>query len=152
MTHQVFDVDKVDWESYFRTQQQGSGEANYDDAKYFRGFRYQRGGGLKNVLGSVGRFLRPIALNLAESAKQEAGAALGRALTDVREGKSIGDAVSSQSKQALHNLGSRIQSQCGKGKSNTKILKDIMGEQQATPSGPNPISLRKNRRKDYLDF
>ena len=77
MTHIFFDQDKIDWSPYLRSQQmegvvmEGRGESSETAARVFRGLRYTNGyGTVRNMLGSIGCFLLPIASNLAKTAKK----------------------------------------------------------------------------------
>lgn len=173
MTHTLFESEKIDFMPYLRSQQFGEGtmmegrggDMDYENAKFFRGIRYQKGYGVKSALASVGRFLLPIAQNLATSAKSEAQDTLANIGSDLAQGRPVTETLKEQGKQALRNFGSRIQ-QCGKGKKSPhrkrKILKnislaEISGEQASEPitSGPNPVSntiRKRKRRADYLDF
>lgn len=123
MTHVYFDQDKIDWSAYVGSQQRGQGQQQQtggggvaDDPKIYRGMRYVRGyGSIRNVLGSVGRFLMPIATNIMESAKKEAVSSLGNIATDLSQGRSIGETVKEHATGAAKRLGTTIE-QCGKGK------------------------------------
>lgn len=126
MTHVFFDPNTVNWISYFKNPQVGSGIV---EPKVFRGMRYVRGyGSVKNMLGSLGRFLMPIASNIMESAKREAVSTLGNISQDIAEGRRpIGETLMEQGTSGLRRIGEKMQ-QCGKGKKKNK------------------------RRVDYLDF
>jgi hypothetical protein len=127
MTHQFFDADKINWSAYLTSQQVGqgyrmSGRGNLEDEgnkEFFKGLRHVRGYGvgstLKGALGSVGRFLLPIASNIIESAGHEADATLGRIGTDLVQGQPLMETLKAQSRRGLSNVGRKIQ-QCGKGK------------------------------------
>jgi hypothetical protein len=147
MTHIFFDQDKLDWSAYIRGQQRGQGIGDEIDApKIFRGTRYTRGyGSIRNVLGSVGRFLMPIASNIMQSAKKEALSSLGTAVADISEGKEIGETLKEQATGAAQRLGSRMQ-QCGKGK-----RKVIDGKLLDVSNGSNGSNGRR-KRLGYLDF
>jgi hypothetical protein len=142
MTHIYFDQDKIDWSAYVRGQQRGQGD---DEQKIFRGMRYVRGyGNIRNVLGSVGRFLLPIATNIMESAKKEAVSSLGAIASDLSQGRAVGEAVKEHAKGAAERIGSRLE-QCGKGQ---KINKNARKKEVPKIRGKS----RKNERLSYLDF
>jgi hypothetical protein len=163
MTHVYFDTEQVDWAPYLRQQQVGQGymmggrDDVQDTDKIFRGTKYMRGYGVKSTLSSIGRFLLPIASNLMQSAKEEAGSTLGKIGADMAEGKPFQETIRAATTAAARNLGARVQ-QCGKGR-RKKIIKqlaiaDISGDQVAEPivSGPNPIPKRRGKKRDYLDL
>ena len=141
MTHVAFDPDSVDWSRYLTRQQMGQGmvmagrgETEDPNRQVFKGMRYVRGyGSIKGVLGSIGRFLLPIAANLAESARTEAQSTLGRVGADLAEGKPVLGTISSRAEEGISNIGRKIQ-QCGKGKRKKALLLD------------------GNMKKDYLDI
>ena len=158
MTHVFFDQDKIDWTPYLRQQQKGEGvimegrgEVDSGTARVFRGLRYTNGYGIvQNMLGSIGRFLMPIASNLAESAKKEAIGALGNVAAETAAGKPLLSTLTEEAKAVGNRLGEKLQ-QCGKGrKQRQRRPKTIV------PSTPPPIIIPSNRKKrkvsDYLDF
>ena len=156
MTHVYFDSDKIDWDSYLGSQQVGQGfrmtgrgiPGNESSNDFFRGQRYVRGYGagsmIKGALGSLGRFLLPIATNIMESAGREADETLGRIHQDIGQGQPLLGAIKEQSRKGLSNIGQKIQ-QCGKGKKSGNKNKTI-----SISSNPNTMVKRK-RRYDYLD-
>ena len=158
MTHVFFDQDKIDWTPYLRQQQKGEGvimegrgEVDSSSARVFRGLRYTNGYGVvQNMLGSIGRFLMPIASNLAESAKKEAIGALGNVAAETAAGKPLLSTLTEEAKAVGSRLGEKLQ-QCGKGrKQRLRRPKTIV------PSTPPSIIIPSNRKKrkvsDYLDF
>jgi hypothetical protein len=106
MSYVSFDVDSIDWDKFLNVQEGGQ------STNYFVGQRYMRGYG---VLGSIGKFLLPIAKNLASTVGNEGVAAGTRILKDVTEGKEFGEAIKEHSKKGFENLSEKIK-QCGKGK------------------------------------
>lgn len=161
MTHVYFDSDQVDWAPYLRQQQVGQGymmggrEDAQEVEKVFRGTKYMRGYGVRSTLSSIGRFLLPIAGNLMQSAKEEAGSTLGKIGADLARGQPIQETLKQHASTAAQNFGARVQ-QCGKGK-RKRIIKqiDLAGITGDDPvvSGPNPIPRRRRTRKrDYLDL
>jgi hypothetical protein len=163
MTHITFDSDKIDWSSYLSSQQVGQGfrmvgRGNDEDgAQYFRGLRYMRGYGagsiIKGALGSLGRFLMPIASNIIETAGREADQTLGRIGADLVTGKPVFEAVKEQATKGLSNIGQKIQ-QCGKGrkipnkkhirpKINANFMENIINSKRVK---------NVKRRRDYLDL
>ena len=107
MTHIPIDIDSINWDQYFGGGVQEEGQ----DAKYFVGQRYMRGYGF---LGSIGKFLLPIAKNLASSVGAEGVEAGTRVLKDVSEGKTFTDALKEHGQQGIKNLAEKMK-QCGKG-------------------------------------
>ena len=98
------------------------------------------------MLGSIGRFLLPIASNLAETAKKEALQSISNVSNDTVAGKPFLNALTEEVKAASSRLGEKIQ-QCGKGKQK-KRQKSIYS---LTPPFPI-IKAKKKRSGDYLDF
>lgn len=158
MTHIFFDQDKIDWTPYLKQQQigegvmmEGRGELDSSSARVFRGLRYTNGYGVvRNMLGSIGRFLMPIASNLAESAKKEAIGALGNVAAETAAGRPLLNTLTEEAKAVGNRLGQKLQ-QCGKGrKKKQRRPKTIVS------STPPPIIMPLNRKKrkvaDYLDF
>jgi hypothetical protein len=167
MTHVIFDQDSIDWSQYLSRQQVGqgmvmSGRGDSEDVnkQIFRGTRYVRGyGSIKGVLGSIGRFLLPIASNIAGTAKEEAQQSLGRLGADIVQGKPLLGSIKQQTQEGLSNIGKKLQ-QCGKGKrkhskkpseKNRDILKDISTYEINNNQGLRGTKTRK-RRGDYLDI
>lgn len=172
MTHVTFDPDSIDWSPYLNRQQighgfrmSGRGEPEDENKHVFKGMRYTRGyGSIKGVLGSIGRFLMPIASNLAETAKSEAKSTLGRVSADIAQGKPLLGTITENARTGLTNVGQKIQ-QCGKGKKrrpkNTprKLFRDVV---EVNPTGLNsspsvyaktkPLKVGSKRKLDYLDF
>ena len=111
MTHVFFDSDKLNWNDYIRQQQVGEGKIlagrEEIDPNFFEGTRYMRGYGIRNALGSIGRFLLPIASSLMETAKGESQPTLGRIGSDVVQGKPILDIIREQGVAGLKNIGSK---------------------------------------------
>ena len=114
------------------------------------------------VLGNIGKFLLPIAKNLASSISEEGITAGTRILKDVNEGKSITYALKEHSKKGLENLAGKIQ-QCGKGKTQKKTKqqqskrhKSMISMYPPRPDSPTPTSsaaIKKRKRKlDQLDI
>jgi hypothetical protein len=102
-----FDIETINWDQFINTQDGGQ--------RYFVGQRYMRGYG---VLGSIGKFLLPIAKNLASTLGSEGVEAGQRILKDVTEGKNFGEALKEHSKKGLENISEKVK-QCGKGKTQT---------------------------------
>ena len=65
-------------------------------------------------LGSIGKFLLPIAKNLASSVGAEGVEAGTRVLKDISEGKTFTDALKEHGQQGIKNLAEKMK-QCGKG-------------------------------------
>lgn len=169
MTHVFFDRDKLDWSVYLRKQQIGQGEwmegrgggieGDQANPRVFRGARYVRGWGfIRNALGSIGRFLMPIASNLMQSAKTEAANTLGNIASDIAEGKNVSDVFKEQTTQGLRNYGRKVQ-QFGKGKNRANRLRSIAGAEISNSQMPAIINndsqvpkRRRIRKPDYLDF
>ena len=129
MPYTPIDIDSINWEQYFN--QQGSG-------KYFVGEKYMRGYG---ILGNIGKFLLPIAKNLAETVGTEGLAAGTRIMKDVAEGKELTEALKEHSKQGLQNIGEKVK-QCGKGR-----------KKQKPPFYKQNKSFKTKKRKlDQLDY
>ena len=152
----------------------GEEEQQLATPKVFRGMRYVRGyGAVQNILGSIGRFLLPIAKNVAQSAQQEAVGALGGVATDLASGRAVGETIKDRGSTAVRTLGTRLQ-QCGRG-SKTKnfrhskeLLRDLatmeIGHNQkptsklrGSGSGLPPsthLSMKRKRlrRPDYFDM
>jgi hypothetical protein len=159
MTHVFFDSEKIDWAPYMARQMRGQGyvmqgRGNDDDQvqtqpRVFRGLRYVRGyGAIKNIMGSVGRFLLPLAQNLAATAQKEVLGQIGHVAGDVASGKALPEALMERGKQTARRFESRLQ-QCienppkttsggGKGpsKSNRKI-KNILRDLATMEIGHN---------------
>jgi hypothetical protein len=121
MTHVFFDSEKIDWAPYMARQMRGQGyvmhgRGNDDQVqtqpRVFRGLRYVRGyGAIKNIMGSVGRFLLPLAQNLATTAQKEVIGQIGHVAGDVASGKALPEAIMERGKQTARRFGSRLQ-QC----------------------------------------
>ena len=159
MTHIFFDQDKIDWGPYLQKHQVGDGfvmqgrggmDSN-ENAKVFRGLRYTRGYGfVGNMLGSIGRFLLPVASNIAESAKHEAIKSLGHVAGEAAAGKPLIDSFKEEAKAMGSRLGQKIQ-QCGKGQKRKKkfpIINSLPSELVKTMGG----NRKRERKIDYLDF
>lgn len=129
MSHVPIEPDKLDWFSFVAAQEGRGLQETVPLSHYFQGFRYQRGSGM---LGSIARFLMPIAKNIANTAKQEGIAAGAKILGDLTEGKNIKESLMEHSKEGMQNLAQKLQ-QCGKGRTKKRT----------------PI---KRRRRDQLDF
>ncbi|HEX4851517.1 MAG TPA: hypothetical protein VFV08_11955 [Puia sp.] len=171
MTHVYFDQDKIDWSSYLRRQQIGQGEwmegrgggieGDQANPRVFRGARYVSGWGfVRNALGSIGRFLMPIASNLMQSAKSEAASTLGNIASDIAAGRSVTEAFKEQGTQGLKNYGRKVQ-QFGKGKKaaqKANNLRSIAGLEISNSQMPTVLTAgnipkrRRVRKPDYLDF
>jgi len=169
-----FDTDKIDWSQYLSSQQigqgtimMGRGELQEENKSGFKGTKYVRGwGSVKGVLGSIGRFLLPIASNLMESAKGEAINTLGRVSDDLTQGRPVLSTIKSQATQGLQNVGQKLQ-QCGKGKrrkkalitpkkfKNANILKELSTLEISNNQKGEPIKgngKKRGRKGDYLDI
>ena len=159
MTHIFFDQDKIDWGPYLQKHQVGDGfvmqgrggmDSN-ENAKVFRGLRYTRGYGfVGNMLGSIGRFLLPVASNIAESAKHEAIKSLGLVAGEAAAGKPLIDSFKEEAKAMGNRLGQKIQ-QCGKGRKRKKkfsTVNSVLPELIKTVGG----SRKRKQKNDYLDF
>lgn len=118
MTHTPIDVDSINWDNFYTGVQFGG-----QDAKYFTGQRYMRGYG---ILGSIGKFLLPIAKNLASSVGSEGIEAGTRVLKDVSEGKSFTDALKQHGQQGMQNLAEKMK-HCGRGTEDTLVTKTQKG-------------------------
>src|SRR5215469_7114928 len=116
MSHTPIDVDSINWDMYLNNNQEGG--SGGDQQKYFVGQKYMRGYG---VLGNIGKFLLPIAKNLATSLGSEGVEAGTRILKDVTEGKDFTDSLKEHSQKGLENLADKMK-QCGKGKKKKKIV------------------------------
>lgn len=127
MPHVLFDVNKPG-NDYFQTShflQEGSGF--FQGMRYQRGNGVQRGGGVMGVLSKAWKYLGPLAKKYVAPLAKEALQALAdegmetgqKVLSDVREGKDLGDVLKSQGKQAAKNLmkkaGARL-TQAGSGR------------------------------------
>jgi hypothetical protein len=108
MTHVAIDVDAINWDSYFSSTQTGGGNGE----KWFVGQRYMRGYG---ILGSIGKFLLPIAKNIASSVGSEGVEAGTKILKDIGEGRNLSETLKEHSLKGLQNLGEKMK-QCGKGR------------------------------------
>lgn len=154
MTHVPVDIDSINWDQYINVQEGG--------AKYFQGQRYMRGYG---ILGNIGKFLLPIAKNLATSVGSEGIEAGSKVLKDVTEGKNLTDALKEHSKKGLENLAEKIK-QCGKGqkggakkkkkKKRAVIKQPTVSMYPQRPASPTPLPPKKpvirRRKKDQLDI
>jgi hypothetical protein len=149
-THVPIDIDSINWDHYIGSQEGGS----KIDNKYFIGQKYMRGYG---ILGNIGKFLLPIAKNLATSIGSEGVEAGTRVLKDVTEGKDFTDALKEHSKRGLENLADKMK-QCGKGSGRTKISTNKPPRNMAINYYPqisrDSIKPRKGRRRkpDQLDI
>ena len=155
MPHVPIDIDSINWDQYINVQEGG--------ARYFQGQRYMRGYG---ILGNIGKFLLPIAKNLATSVGSEGIEAGSKVLKDVTEGKNLTEALKEHSKKGLENLGEKLK-QCGKGqnggaKKKRKKKKRSQPKQPTVsmypprPASPTSLPLKKptvrRRKKDQLDI
>ena len=121
MTHIFFYSEKIDWAPYMARQMRGQGyvmhgRGNDDQVqtqpRVFRRLLYVRGyGAIKNIMGSVGRFLLPLAQNLATTAQKEVIGQIGHVAGDVASGKALPEAIMERGKQTARRFGSRLQ-QC----------------------------------------
>ena len=131
-------------------------------------------------LGSIGKFLLPIAKNLASSVGAEGVEAGTRVLKDVSEGKTFTDALKEHGQQGIKNLAEKMK-QCGKGEEEeTGLLKRQKGSGKTTmrgkkrarkavkktptfsmyptrPASPSrvltaPVPKRRRRKPDQLDI
>lgn len=143
MTHTFIDPNQLNWADFIQSQE-GRGPALASTPKYFQGLRYQRGGG---VLGSIARFLMPIAKNIASTVGQEGISAGTKMLSDIAEGKNLKETLMEHSKKGLENIATKLQ-QCGKGKKRSRknTKKNIQ-----IPSQLNP-TLKKRRYMDQLSY
>lgn len=129
MTHVFFDPDSVNWTSYLESQE-GKG-------KFFVGSKYQRGFG---VFGRVGKFLMPIAKNIAESLLKEGVSTGSSVLKDIGEGKDMAQSLATHAKTGLTKVGQKMQ-QCGKGR-----------KRVSTKKSSRKIQVIKRRPYDQLSF
>jgi hypothetical protein len=74
------------------------------------GTKYQRGYG---VIQNIGKFLLPIAKNIANMGVGEAMSAGSNVLRDVAEGKNLPESALEHVKTGISNIGRKMQ-QCGK--------------------------------------
>jgi hypothetical protein len=136
MSHVPFDIETINWDQFINTQDGGQ--------RYFVGQRYMRGYG---VLGSIGKFLLPIAKNLASTLGSEGVEAGQKILKDVTEGKDFSQALKEHSKKGLENLSEKIK-QCGKGKS--QAGRGRKRKRKTNTLGfNNPKLLAKNTKSKY---
>jgi hypothetical protein len=105
MAYAPIDVEAINWDQFLNVQEGGQMD------RYFVGQRYMRGYG---VLGSIGKFLLPIAKNLASTVGSEGLEAGKNLLKDVTEGKDFSEALKEHSKKGFENVTSKMK-QCGKG-------------------------------------
>ena len=180
MTHVFFDSDSIDWAPYFARQMVGQGQIMQGRGppdemiapiKVFRGMRYVKGyGSVRNMFGSLGRFLMPIASNIASAAKQEALGTLGHVTSDVLAGKPLPETLRERGQEGVKAFRQRLE-QCGKGRrkkgttvgidtmrnagvpikkgripKNTDILRDIATREISYNQKP------RRKTRDYLDF
>ena len=145
MTHVPIDIDAISWNHYFNSDPQVGGGLNW-----FVGQRYQRGYG---VLGSIGRFLLPIAKNIASSVGSEGVEAGTRVLKDISEGRNLGESLKEHSLKGVKNLGEKVK-QCGKGRKRKKKTKAVVVKKPTVsvyperPDSPTPnISRQKGQRE-----
>jgi hypothetical protein len=163
MSYVPFDVDSINWDQFLNVQEGGQ------DSRYFVGQRYMRGYG---VLGSIGRFLLPIAKNLASTVGSEGVEAGSRILKDVTEGKNFGESIKEHSKKGFENLTEKMK-QCGKGaaeqrgsgkkkrKIKNKKIKNVDYKTSFESYPPRPASptisgklniAKRKRKRDQLDI
>jgi hypothetical protein len=150
MTHVPLDVDSINWDQFLLSSgnQEGEGATT---TKYFVGQKYMRGYG---ILGNIGKFLLPIAKNIATSVGSEGVEAGTRILKDVTEGKEFSDALKEHSRKGLENLADKIK-QCGRGgqkgggkRRRRKRKELIFGVYPPRPESPTSSSmLLTNRRQ-----
>jgi hypothetical protein len=112
MSHVFFNPDSVEWSGFLESQEGGG--------KFFAGTKYQRGFG---VLGSIGRFILPIAKNLAQTLATSGLETGQQVLKDYTEGRDVKEALMTHGKQSLQSMGRKLQ-QCGKGKTPTSTIKN----------------------------
>lgn len=152
MTHVPINIDSINWDQILNVQEGGEMD------RVFVGQRYMRGYG---ILGTIGKFLLPIAKNLASTIGTEGVAAGQNILKDVSEGKDFSETLKEHSKKGLQNLSDKIK-QCGKGKAGKgkkrTIKKLTFSSYPSVPSSPTlppppPLLKKKRRRKpDQLDM
>lgn len=139
MTHVFIDPNNLNWQGLVAAQEGRGPALASQQSRYFQGSRYQRGAG---VLGTIGRFLLPIAKNLASAVGEQGLAAGTKALSDISQGKNVKEALLEHSKQGLANIAGKLQ-QCGKGKRKRGRPKGVKNKSK---SG----SKRHRRRIDQL--
>ena len=149
MTHVPIDIDGISWDHYFNAQQPQTGGG----LNRFVGQRYMRGYG---VLGSIGRFLLPIAKNLASSVGSEGVEAGTRVLKDISEGRNLGESLKEHSMKGIQNLGEKVK-QCGKGRKRGRkkkptavVKKPVVSVYPERPASPTPTSGIKQKKKREL--
>lgn len=140
------DIDSINWDQYLSAQIGGQSD------RYFVGQRYMRG---YVVLGTIGKFLLPIAKNLASTVGSEGVQAGTKILKDVTEGKDFTEALKEHSKKGFENLQEKIK-QCGKGKTRTS-RKTTSRTNDSWPSYKNVSykktkTVHKRRKPDQLDI
>lgn len=112
MTHVQIDPDAFNWNAFIAAQEQYGMGVALPPSRFFAGTKYQRGNG---ILGSIARFITPIAKNILTSAGQEGLAAGARVLGDVQQGRSLKEAFKQHAMEGMQNVGAKL-AQCGKGK------------------------------------
>ena len=145
MSFVPFDIETINWDQFITLQDGGQ--------RYFVGQRYMRGYG---VLGTIGKFLLPIAKNLASTMGSEGVEAGQKILKDVTEGRDFSEAVKEHSKRGLENLTEKLK-QCGKGKpqrgrGRTNTLGYNSRIYKAKPSLYIPRPGGRKRKPDQLDM
>lgn len=161
MTHVPINLDSINWDQYFNanTTQQTGGGGGPSTQNWFVGQRYMRGYG---VLGSIGRFLLPIAKNFASSVGQEGIDAGTRVLKDLGEGRNLSETLKEHSLKGIQNLGEKMK-QCGKGKATKKRRKkkvptiSVFPERPQSPTPTSTIKqarelVKRKRKPDQLDI
>jgi hypothetical protein len=107
----------------------------------FAGYR-QQGAGLGNIFGLIGRYILPL---FAKHVLPHAKSAVLNTISDITKGKSLGDAMQTNSTSLLKNVGSSILRQTGQGLSSTnsvetRDLSSVVGE-------PSSMACHKKKRK-----
>jgi hypothetical protein len=164
MAYAPIDVEAINWDQFLNVQEGGQMD------RYFVGQRYMRGYGF---LGSIGKFLLPIAKNLASTVGSEGLEAGKNLLKDVTEGKDFSESLKEHSKKGFENVTTKMK-QCGKGqaqksrsrkKKATTLgynhnsrqhveMKPSFSMYPTRPASPTvaPLKARRRRKPDQLDM
>lgn len=142
MAYVPIDVENINWDQYLSIQEGGESD------RFFVGQRYMRGYG---ILGSIGKFLLPIAKNLASTVGTEGLAAGQNILKEVTEGKDFTEALKEHSKKGFENLSEKIK-QCGKGKTQSGTARKRKPKSSTLGFNTSPRSRQRIRVKPTISM
>lgn len=105
MVHIIFDGSTVGLDDFYNQRGGGFGETTYfKGVPYQRGYGFQRGGGMGDILRNVWRFLLPVLKTTGSIVGKEALLTGSRVLEKVAEGEKLKNAAMSEGKRGVGNI------------------------------------------------